>query len=142
MHPVLFVFTQKTDKFQFVANGMRAICGWCSAGSQFRPHIHAFGSQTIRRACVYEAYYATIQLLLIMYLNVWSICQRCICQCCLLFKQKNFYRLTYIPVKLQFLGKNGTHMCTNPVRIKLHKNLRFLKNMEKFEENIWYSSLK
>ncbi len=53
-HPVLFVFTQKTDKFWFVVNGMRTIRGWHSSGSQLCPHIYAFGSQTIRRAHVYE----------------------------------------------------------------------------------------
>ncbi len=46
-HPVLFVFTQKSDKFWFTANGMRTVCGWRSAGLQSHPHIHTFGSQTI-----------------------------------------------------------------------------------------------
>ncbi len=48
VHPVLFVFAQKTDKFQFVVNGMRTIRGWCSAGLQFRSHIHAFSLRTVR----------------------------------------------------------------------------------------------
>ncbi len=32
MQPIPFVFVQKTDKFQFVANGMRTIRKWCSVG--------------------------------------------------------------------------------------------------------------
>ncbi len=55
MHPILIVFVQKTDKFQFTANGMRTTCGWRSAGSQSHPHIRAFGSQTIRCARVCKA---------------------------------------------------------------------------------------
>ncbi len=45
---VLFVFTQKTNKFCFVANGMRPVCGWHCAGSQSHPHICIFGLRTIR----------------------------------------------------------------------------------------------
>ncbi len=48
-HLVLFVFAQKTDKFRFVVNGMRNICGWRSAGSQSCPHIRAFGSRAVRK---------------------------------------------------------------------------------------------
>ncbi len=48
VHPVLFVFMQKTDKFRFVVNGMRTIRGQCSTGSQSHPHIRAFDSQTVR----------------------------------------------------------------------------------------------
>ncbi len=47
-HPVLFVFAQKTDKFQFVANSMWTGCRRRSAGSQSHPHIRAFGLWTIR----------------------------------------------------------------------------------------------
>ncbi len=50
-----FVFALKTDKFWFAANGMQTIHGQHSAGSQSHPHIHAFGSQTIRPTHVYEA---------------------------------------------------------------------------------------
>ncbi len=32
-HLVLFVFAQKTNKFQFAVNGMRTVRGWRSAGS-------------------------------------------------------------------------------------------------------------
>ncbi len=46
--PVLFVSAQKTNKFQFVASGMRTIRWWRSTGSQSHPHIHAFGPQTVR----------------------------------------------------------------------------------------------
>ncbi len=46
-HPVLFVFTQKTDKFWFAANRMRTVCGWCSAGLQSHPYIRAFSSQAV-----------------------------------------------------------------------------------------------
>ncbi len=52
MHPVLFVFAQKIDKFWFVVNVMRTVYGWRSTGSQSHPHIHAFGSQTIRKRFV------------------------------------------------------------------------------------------
>ncbi len=45
-HPILFVFAQKTDKFRFVAAGIRTICGWRSAGLQSCPY--AFGLRTIR----------------------------------------------------------------------------------------------
>ncbi len=50
-HPVLFVFAQKTNKFWFAGN----VCGQRRTGLQSHPHICAFGSQTIRRARVYEA---------------------------------------------------------------------------------------
>ncbi len=46
-HPVLFVFVQKIDKFWFVANGVRTIRWWRSAGSQSHPHICTFGSRTV-----------------------------------------------------------------------------------------------
>ncbi len=48
-HPVFFVFTQKTDKFQYAANGMQTIRGWRSIGSQSRPHIRSFGLRTIHK---------------------------------------------------------------------------------------------
>ncbi len=51
----LFVFAQKSDKFQFMVNGMWTVRRWHSTGSKSHPHICAFGSRTIRRACVYEA---------------------------------------------------------------------------------------
>ncbi len=51
-HPVLFVFALRTDKFLFVANGMRTICGWRCTDLQSRPHICAFGSRTIRERFV------------------------------------------------------------------------------------------
>ncbi len=47
VHPVLFVFVQQTDKFQFAANGMRTIRRWCSAGTQSHPHIRAFSSRAV-----------------------------------------------------------------------------------------------
>ncbi len=43
-HPIPFVFVQKPDKFCCVANSMRTIRRWRSAGLQFCPHICAFGS--------------------------------------------------------------------------------------------------
>ncbi len=46
-HPIPFVFAQKNNKFQFVANNMRTILKWRSTGSQSYPHIRAFGSWTI-----------------------------------------------------------------------------------------------
>ncbi len=33
----------KTDKFQFVTNGMETVRRWCSTCLQSHPHIHAFG---------------------------------------------------------------------------------------------------
>ncbi len=47
VHPVLFVFVQKTNKFWFTTNGMRIVCGQHSTGLQSRPHIRAFGSWTV-----------------------------------------------------------------------------------------------
>ncbi len=47
LHPVLFVFVQKNNKFRFSANGMQTIRGWRSAGLQSRPHVRAFSSQTV-----------------------------------------------------------------------------------------------
>ncbi len=44
-----FVFALKTDRFQFVANGMRTIRILCSAGSQSHPHIW-FGN-SLRAVC-------------------------------------------------------------------------------------------
>ncbi len=48
VHPVLFLFAQETDKFWFTANSMQTVRRWRSAGLQSRPHICAFGSQTVR----------------------------------------------------------------------------------------------
>ncbi len=39
-HPLLFVFTQKTDKFRLAANGMRTILGQRSKNSDNRPYLH------------------------------------------------------------------------------------------------------
>ncbi len=47
-YPVLFVFAEKTDKFRFVANGMRTFRGWCGTGFQRHPYIRAFGLWTVR----------------------------------------------------------------------------------------------
>ncbi len=57
VHPFLFVFAQKTDKFRFTATGMPTVCRRCSAGSQSHPHIlwFASGLRTIRHTRVYEA---------------------------------------------------------------------------------------
>ncbi len=47
MHPVLFVFVLKTNKFQFIANGMRTVRRRRSTGLQSCSHIRAFGSQVV-----------------------------------------------------------------------------------------------
>ncbi len=49
MRKVPFVFTQKTNKFWFVANGTWTIHTWCSACSQSHLHIHTFCTSTVRK---------------------------------------------------------------------------------------------
>ncbi len=51
-HPVLFVFTQKTDKFQFVVNGMRTVRRRRRPSLQSRPHIRTFGANNSARSSI------------------------------------------------------------------------------------------
>ncbi len=54
VHPTLFVFAQKTDKFWFVANGMRTNHRWHSTRLQSHLHICTFVMRTIWFTCVYH----------------------------------------------------------------------------------------
>ncbi len=49
-HPVLFVFTRKTNKFWFAVNCMWTIYGWRSTVLQSCPHVCSFGSRAVRRS--------------------------------------------------------------------------------------------
>ncbi len=55
VHPIPFVFAQKTNKFRFVANGMQTIHRQHSTCLQSYTHICAFGLRIIWFACVYTS---------------------------------------------------------------------------------------
>ncbi len=81
-------FSQKTDKYWFVANGMRTIRRRRSAGSQSHPHIRAFGLRTVHERFANHSAHSCIRgfRLLVFSYQPWRCrCMAFVFQCIAVF---------------------------------------------------------